>query len=311
MQQQVESTKVMTGRLANIKKEKTEKPVRVLIYGIEGVGKSKFGADAPNSCVIGAEGGTDHLDNTFEIPNIKTFSDVLEAVKELTTGEHNFKSLMLDSADWIERMAHAEICGEGGNIITALKGYGAGYRRSETMHKELIDLLSELRAKRGMHIIVTAHYHVKTVKDPEATQDYDAFEIKCHEYVSALWREWVDAVLFARFETFVKKNEDSKKGLAFGTGNRIMYAEKRPAFYAKNRYGLPFEMDVSWNSFYAARLAGKGETVEQIMGDVNELHAKISDEATKKAVADAVTQAGTDKTRLYEILNRLRVITKH
>ena len=34
-----------------------------------------------------------------------------------------------------------------------------------------------------------------------------------------------------------------------GVGERVMYAEERPAFWAKNRYGLPVELPLSWDAF--------------------------------------------------------------
>lgn len=296
-------------RLSQIKPKEIKSP-RVLIYGIEGVGKSKFGADAPKSIFISAEGGTNHLANATEMPNIKTFQDVLDGVKELIVSEHDFKTVVLDSADWIERLAHAQILhNTDKTIITVLGGYGSGYRKSESLHKELIEALTELHDKKNMNIVITAHYHVKTVKDPEAAQDYDAFEIKCHEYVSALWREWTDAVLFARFETAVKVDDDKRKGRAYGTDKRIMYTQKRPSFQAKNRFGLPFELDVSWESFQNAINQG-GESVDDVLTDIAEFAAKVKDTATKDAVNLSVKSAGKDRAQLAKILNRLKVITK-
>ena len=37
-----------------------------------------------------------------------------------------------------------------------------------------------------------------------------------------------------------------------GSGARVMHAEERPAFLAKNRYGLPDTLPLSWSEFLAA-----------------------------------------------------------
>ena len=37
-----------------------------------------------------------------------------------------------------------------------------------------------------------------------------------------------------------------------GRGARVMHAEERPAFLAKNRYGLPDTLPLSWSEFLAA-----------------------------------------------------------
>lgn len=298
-------------RLAAIEKSKGVKPARVLIYGIEGVGKSTFGDRAPSPVFISPEGGTEQLDSAVPLPNIKTWGDVIEGVQELITGKHDFKTLVLDSADWIEKLCHAAIIkNTGKTIITVNGGYGAGYRGAEQMHRELIAALEELREKRRMNVIVTAHYQVKTVKDPEAVHDYDAFQIKCHEFVSSLWREWCDALLFARFRTLVRKNDDDKVQ-AFGEGERVMYTQARPAFQAKNRYNLPFEMPVSWKDFYAGILNSKGGVADAVRGDIALLMNDNSvDAAIVPKVQQAIIDAGQDVAALTDIYNRLKQLAK-
>lgn len=297
-------------RLASVQRSGPVKPVRVMIYGIEGVGKSTFGANAPKPIFITPEGGVDEIANAVCLPNISSFDDVSVAVKELIAEKHSYETLVLDSAGWIEKLCHAKIIGTSGrSIITANGGYGAGYRESERLHCELIEQLSILREKRNMNIVVTAHYQVKIVKDPEAAQDYDAFEIKCHEMVSSLWREWVDCLLFARFKTYIKKNDEKDRGQAFSTGERVMYTEKRPAFQAKNRYSLPFELEVSWDQFMKARLGGKEETtVETVAKQVSELFAKVSDTEMRKKVMTAIESAQGNAPELIKIRDRLRQV---
>ncbi len=297
-------------RLNQIQPKKSDYPARVVIYGIEGVGKSTFGDEAPNSVFISPEGGTEQLKRGIALPNIKTFKDVEESVQELITGEHDYKSLILDSADWIEKLAHSQIVGAGTkSIITVNGGYGAGFRDSEMMHKRLIEKLSELREKRGMNIIVTAHYQVKKVKDPDAIADYDQFEIKCHEMVSSLWREWADALLFCRFETYIKDGGDEGKTIAKGSGKRIMFTEKRPAFQAKNRYGLPAQIDdVSWEAFDQARRTARINPLEGLVSEAKTLAQKIADPLIQEKVLNSIVDAKTENM-LNAIIQRVKKIT--
>ena len=44
--------------LASITRGKQERPLRVIVHGVEGVGKSTFGADAPSPVFLCAEDGT-------------------------------------------------------------------------------------------------------------------------------------------------------------------------------------------------------------------------------------------------------------
>lgn len=303
-------------RLEAVQKNRIKRPLRAVIFGIEGVGKTKL-TDRPGTIVVGPEGGVDELEHSLEMPGVRKWTDVRESVVELINGKHDYKVLNLDSADWIEKLCHAHIveeCGKGKNIITCKGGYGAGYRESEKLHRELIEDLSILREKRNMHIVVTAHYHVRSVKDPDAVSDYDAFEIKCHEFVSSLWREWGDCVLFARFRTFLKQGkENGDKTIAVGDGERVVYTEKRPAFQAKNRFGLdpemPFGLDFWDKLLKLSGRTGKKESVTSLKKEIDELSIKVKDANTVKAVVESVKKAKTNVVELTTIRNRLRKIT--
>jgi hypothetical protein len=48
--------------LAAVRRGPIAEPMRVLLYGVEGIGKSTFGAAAPAPIFLGAEDGTAELD---------------------------------------------------------------------------------------------------------------------------------------------------------------------------------------------------------------------------------------------------------
>lgn len=300
------------------RKSNPQKPPRVLIYGLEGVGKSTFGALSDAPVFISAEGGTDQLKNARgesvdEIPDVRTFDDVRKAIKNLTEQAHDFKTLVIDSADWVEKVCHQQIIGDSGlDIVRVNKGYGAGYRESEKLHKVLIDELTALREKRMMGVILTAHAHVKPVKDPSMVDDFDQFEIKCHEMVSSLWREWVDALGFARFKVFTKKNDEGD-ARAFGDGSRTIHWLKNPAFQAKNRYGLPATMDFNLDAYQKfmqyARRGVVMETAEEVYAECVILLEKVADADTKAKATDAVVNATGKINELLAMRKRLREIT--
>lgn len=299
------------------RKSDPNKPCRVMIYGVEGVGKSTFGAMADAPVFITPEGGTDRLVNATgapvdEMPNVGSWDAVEAAIGLLLTEKHEHKTLVIDSADWLEKLCHAKIIADSKkSIITCNGGYGTGYRESEILHRKLIERLSLLREGRGMNIIVTAHAHVKPVKDPEMLEDYDCFEIKCHEMVSSLWREWVDALFFVRFRTFVKASEDTARARALGDDTRVLYTVKRPAFQAKNRYGMKPEYDFTkgfWEEF--KKLAKPiEETLEQVQAEIIDLEKYIKDEKTKKIVAESIVSAKNQLSVLIPIRNRLKEVT--
>ena len=64
------------GMLENIKTGRENKPPRIMVYGQEGVGKSTFGASAPDPVFIQTEDGLGEID-TAKFPLAKNLNDVL------------------------------------------------------------------------------------------------------------------------------------------------------------------------------------------------------------------------------------------
>lgn len=304
--------------MLQVRKSNPNKPLRIMAYGVEGVGKSTLGAKADNPVFISPEGGTDQLRGADgkpvnEVAVVNSWDTLIQALTDLEKEKHEFKSIVIDSADWVEALAHQKVIGlSGKTIITCNGGYGSGYRQSQNMHQDLIERLARLRENRGMNVIVTAHAHVKQVRDPGMPEDYDQFEIKCHEFVSAIWREWVDGLFFIRFRTYVKTG-DTQKARAFGDSSRVLYAIKQPSFQAKNRYGMPMELEFKetfWNELKGYAKNGiVSESPEEILADIRSLRGLIKDENTLKIVDDTLSKTQATVEHLNPIRARMREIT--
>ena len=92
-----------------------------------------------------------------------------------------------------------------------------------------------------MVVIQIAHTDIKRFDSPEH-EPYDRYVIKLQTRASALLQEHSDVVLFANYQISVAKSDvgfNKKVTRALGSGARVMHTEERPAFLAKNRYGLP------------------------------------------------------------------------
>jgi hypothetical protein len=116
-------------------------------------------------------------------------------------------------------------------------------------------ITSELRRQRlAMVVIQIAHTDIKRFDSPEH-EPYDRYVIKLQTRASALLQEHSDVVLFANYQISVAKSDvgfNKKVTRALGSGARVMHTEERPAFLAKNRYGLPDILPLSWSEFLAA-----------------------------------------------------------
>lgn len=305
-----------------IEEDKPTPPI-VGIYGREGVGKTTFGAMSKKPIFFSLEGGTKRLLDRQGNPirrvkgpngNAHTWETVRAGIRDLINDQHDRETLVMDTADALEGLCHQRILqGTGKTMKTVEGGYAAGYKKSKEMHEELIADLFRLNEQRNMSIIITAHAAPKDQKDPTMPHDYDAYEMKCEKDVSALWAERVEALIFVRYRTFTKDSEDTKKARAFTDGSRVAYTEGDPAFKAKNRFGLPKEMNFDLG-FYDEfmKYAEKGvqpETAAQIRVEIAECTNMISDADTVGKIAETVTKAGDDVSELNKIRARLREIT--
>jgi biotin operon repressor len=170
---------------------------------------------------------------------------VVAELTALRDEPHDFQTVVIDSADWLERLIFDEVCREFGvrNIEKADGGYGRGYTHALTHWRKVIALLNELREKRGMMVILVAHAKVERFEDPENAA-YDRYTPRLHKHAANLIAEWVDAVLFANKKFRVQKENERAIAAPIGAdgGERIIRTVGSPACIAKNRYGLPGEI---------------------------------------------------------------------
>ena len=220
---------------------------------------STFGASAPGAIFIQTEDGLGEID-CRKFPLAHSLSEVIAELTALRDEAHEFQSVVVDSVDWLERLIFDEVCREFGvrSIEKADGGYGRGYTHALTHWRKVISLLQELRDKRGMMVILVAHAKVERFEDPENAA-YDRYTPRLHKHAASLIAEWVDAVLFANKKFRVTKENAGFNGeraiaapIGADGGERIIRTVGSPACIAKNRYGLPSEIPLSWQAFIEA-----------------------------------------------------------
>lgn len=299
-------------KLNQIIKGRISRPLLLLVYGPDGVGKSSFGSKAPNPIFFGPESGTDYLD-VCRYPEPKNWKEVLEGLDDLIVSPHEYRTLVVDSLDWMEPLLFSQIIIEDGKkaktIETACGGYGKGYVEAEKRWKdEFIERLNILRFKRKMNIILIAHSDVVNFPDPESQTEYKRYELKLNKRGSAKFREYVDAVLFVTFRTFIKKDANSDKVRTFGMGDRVIMTEKRPAYDAKNRYGLQHELNLDWDELVMAISQSSPSSLPAIKARIEGQVSVITDTELKKTVLDTISKAGDDVPMLNKISERLATL---
>jgi hypothetical protein len=236
--------------LSSIRRNTALAAPRVLVYGVEGIGKSTFAAGAPSPVFIQTEDGLGAL-QVDHFPIATRVSDVLDAIGSLFSDDHEFKTVVIDSLDWLETLIWRDIEAKYDAKDLA---YGKGAMIAADKWREILDGLTALRNERGMAVVLIAHTEIKRFDSPE-TEPYDRYQPKLQARSSALVREWCDAVFFANYKTIVKKDDVGfNKTVARGisTGERMLFTSERPAYMAKNRYSLPESIPLSWEAFEKA-----------------------------------------------------------
>lgn len=236
-------------------------PPKVVLYGVGGIGKTTFAASAPNPIFIFTEDGQGALDvNRFEPggqPTFQRWDDILAAVGELYTTDHDYQTLVIDSIDFAETLLWRHTASKhGAKDIEdkAVLGYGKGYVYAAEELRLLLEGLDALRRDKGMAIVLIAHSEIKRFESPDA-ESYDRYQIALQKRSAALIHDWADCLLFAQWKSFVVKDEEKggkERRRATGRGDRVVYTEERPAYWAKNRYSLPHELPLSWSAFVEA-----------------------------------------------------------
>jgi len=236
--------------LGQVQSGRKPAPRRVMLYGTHGIGKSTFGSMCPGSIFIQTEDGLGEID-CDKFPLVETFDQVITALSELYSEKHPYRTVVVDSLDWLERLIWADVCKK--KMVESIEdiGYAKGYVFALTQWREFLDGLTALRTERGMMVMLIAHAKIEKFENPE-TDNYDRYVPRLHKLASAVVQEWCDEVLFATYKVYTKTTDEGfnrKKTKGTGTGERIIRTTERPAHVAKNRLNLPDELPLDWTAY--------------------------------------------------------------
>jgi len=291
--------------LASVVKRANTSPLRLLVHGVEGVGKTTLGAGAPAPIILGPEDGIPRA--LGEVPHFPppdggwTWPDVIDAVRALS-GDHNFKTLVVDTLDWLEPLLWRDVCDRAkvDSIEEVGGGFGKGYVAALDGWRSLIAELEQLRRAKGMNVVLLAHTQIRSFKNPTG-EDFDRFEMKLNQKAAGLWKEWPDAVLFACHDDVVSKDARTKRTRGVSTGARVLRTVHHAAYDAKNRFGLPEELPLSWEALEQAiggnRAVELRASIEALLGEAGE--------AVAAKGRDALVRAGDDVNKLAQLENWL------
>lgn len=268
-----------------------QKALKVVIYGPEGVGKSTLASQFPNALFIDTEDSTSHMD----VKRLKKPSSWTELISMVDWVKQNnpCSTLIIDTADWAQRLAEQQVMTENNWKSIESPGYGEGYVKAREYWGKLLDKLSDVR-DAGVNVVLTAHTEIKRFDDPTEGLGYDRYELKlakrANAHIAGLTKEWADMVLFINYEVYAVKREGSMNNKAQAQGGqRKLYTTHHPAYDAKNRFDLPNSMPLDYSGIAHVipdLISGQVPSVENQIDEVN----KIAAEQPQSAQGVASTQ---------------------
>ena len=283
-------------------------PPGTVLYGPPKLGKTTFGGDAPSPIFVCTEKGAENLDvDRFEVA--KTWEQLLDNMKTVASGEHEYKTVVIDTLNGAVDLASQKVCKEqfkGNWGPGGYYSYGNGPSSTSEEMRRFIPLLNECK-ERKMLVLILAHTGVMNVKNP-IDGDYQKFAPDVDKKIWAKISAWSDVILRGEFDHSIA--EVDGKVRAVSTNKRIIKTIGSLAEDAGCRvgYDLPEQLPLSWNAFQEA--LGHGDDIEaELKKRWHLLDADNQKAAMKYMGIDSLKNLKKAQSRKAKtVLNKLKVI---
>jgi hypothetical protein len=290
--------------LAHVSDEPDRGPQATVIHGPPGIGKTSFVADAPGVIFLCAERGLKGIGNKrvahFPYPN--GWGEFTSALAELRDGEHAYRHLAIDSADWLESMIFRHVCRTNGTSHMDGQDYKKLYTAAVPHIEDLLRAFDQLRDRRKMHVWIIAHSMQVKVANAEG-ETWDKWDLKLDRRLAERLREWADNVFFANWLAAVKKGGKGRRSAGYHRGRGLFTIESADHF-AKNRNSLPETMPLSFSDLQAALNAGRPATDASLRARIDELLPELAPEHQEAIRKDLQSYQPDNPRRLSIILTK-------
>lgn len=248
--------------LSTLTSETIIRPPRMILLGVEKIGKSTFAAssDRPVFLQIKGEEGIDDLAVAKTPGTVNSYADCIGWLGALHQQPHDHGTVVIDSTSTLEPLLHAQVCRDYNkdSIEKVLDGYGKGYVETLKYWTCLTDWLDALRRDRKMASILIGHVTIKRVDDP-IVGSYDSFVWNIHHKAASQLYAWADLILFCNSKVIIKSedigfNKEAKRGQDL-MGGRYLFTQKKPSHPGGGRgiFGrIPYELPLDWSAFTQA-----------------------------------------------------------
>lgn len=206
---------------------------RVYLMGVPKVGKTTIAGDwmPDRTLFLDLQHGTDLLTGEHYVSHINTWPEFEQACDTISTGGHQFKTIVIDTIDMAYKLADAHVGHVRGHAAAGLVEYGKGTAEAEGLFRRTV---GKLLACRGLGIWFIGHTVLIEVE-------------KKQKYVPALDK---------RVQLYIT-GEAEHIFIAEKIGNRsVLHTQASQRHEAGSRLPLPATLDMDARGLYAAMQAG-------------------------------------------------------
>ena len=214
---------------------------RIVLYGVEAIGKSTLASQMPNPLVLDTEDGTNNIDVARS--QIENYLDLEGAMHGLSRDSQGFQTIVIDTIDKAERQMIEHMLRKDQKRSIEDYGFGKGYSMVAEAMGRFLSVCDTL-IDRGLNVVLLAHSKVARTNPPDLDEGYDRYELKLTKQSGPLVKEWADCILFANYKTRLVEGDDGRTR-ARGGKERVLHTERTAAWDAKNRFGLPAELPMT------------------------------------------------------------------
>lgn len=292
--------------ISSVREVKPNGIYRLGVYGVTGIGKSTFAADAPAPIFIGREQDVQQVAGVRLLPNIENGADLLEAVDVLTTEPHEFRTLVLDDLGVVNAWLTDKVLADTHWENLDAPGYGKGPNALHDAWRVLIARIERLQARRGMSVIMLGHSEVRKHEDPVAATAFDRFALSAlPPKVAGFLSGWFDALLFARYDLATARDA-AKKIRATSDGSRWLYTGWTAGYEAKNRFNLPHRIPLSWSAFVEAVEKRQSVDPAALKDEIADIVLALGDAVDPGKVQAELAKCAGNPARLALVADALR-----
>lgn len=224
-----------------------KKPLKLFIYGRNGIGKTTFASEMDSPVLLDLEDNASHL--TVDRQLLTNYRDIQSFLLALKTQKHPFKTVILDSVDVLEDLITQDILTRSGKTdLSKVGGYGEGYKQQVAAFTNILKRMEAL-FQSGMNVVFLGHETISRIEDP-GERVYDRVTPAIRENNYSQICNWCFGVFYATSRVRREAEEElgfkqKRKGNVSRVSTRVFYTEPSAAHLAKNIFKLsnPLEID--------------------------------------------------------------------